>query len=109
MTHSASTAHSPAPPAGKPDTFLQSRRAMFDGFLRLACWAGLHVLLVVGYLTAVFALGIDWLTTLAVLFLTGLAAGRLLGLSRAWIAAMLVQAGIVLVARAGVWMFSFIL
>lgn len=89
--------------------YLQSKERMFDGFVRVALWAALHVFLVVGYLTAVFALGLDWLTALAVFFVAGLALGRIAGLSRAWALAMILQAGIVLVARGGVLLFSLIL
>lgn len=89
--------------------YLQSKQRMFDGFVRVTAWAALHVLLVAGYLTAVFGLGIDWMTALIVLFVAGLALGRIAGLSRAWVLAMVVQAGIVLVARGGVLLFSLIL
>lgn len=85
------------PSARQPD--LESREQMWNGFLRASAWLSLHLLLAVGYLTFVFAMGMNWLTALVILFIAGVAGGWLMGLSSAWLIAMLVQAGIVVIAR----------
>lgn len=56
---------------------------------------------VVGDLTAVLALDADWLSALVAVFLTGLAPGQIAGLSRPWVLAIVLRAGVELGARAG--------
>ena len=58
---------------GKPD--VRWRQLMFNHFLRTSAWLALHILLLVGYLTLVFAMGVNWLTSLAIFFVAGLAIG----------------------------------
>ena len=79
---------------GKPD--VRWRQLMFNHFLRTSAWLALHILLLVGYLTLVFAMGVNWLTSLAIFFVAGLAIGWIMGLSGAWGLAMILQAFIVL-------------
>jgi hypothetical protein len=88
--------------------FLAPREKMLEGFVRLCGWFGLHVMLLVGYLTSVFALGMDWLTALMILFVAGLLAGWIMGLTRAWVLAMLVQALIVVGARIAITLFTWL-
>lgn len=88
---------------------VRPRERMWNNFLRACGWLSLHVLLVVGYLTFVFAIGMNWMTALIILFIAGLAGGWIIGLSRAWTLAMLVQAGIVIVARLFVVLFQALL
>ncbi|MGB3627523.1 MAG: hypothetical protein WA989_16965 [Henriciella sp.] len=80
----------------QPDTL--SRQILFDRFVRASGWLGLHLLLGVGYLTTVFSLGMNWLSALALFFVAGLVLGKLMGLSKAWIFAMIAQALVVLIA-----------
>ncbi|WP_084396797.1 hypothetical protein [Henriciella aquimarina] len=89
-----------------PKVDVDKREAMFGGFLRFCAWTGLHILVVVGYLTLVFAIGMNWLGALIIMFVAGLAAGWLFKLSNAWTIAMVVQAAIVVLARIFILLFQ---
>ena len=87
---------------------LQSHERTFEAFVRIMAWGALHVLLVTGYLTFVFAMGMNWLTALAILFVGGLVLGRVIGLSGAWAIAMVGQAFVVVFVRLLIALFNLV-
>lgn len=85
---------------------LEFHERTWHGFLRFSAWASLHVLLVVGYLTFVFAIGMNWLTALVLIAIAGIVGGLLMGLSSAWYVALAGQALFVVFVRICIALFQ---
>lgn len=88
-----------------PQINIANREANFHRFIKFCSWTGMHVLLVTGYLTLVFAVSMNWLTALFLMALAGVAGGWLMGLTSAWYLSLGVQAAIVVVARLCILLF----
>lgn len=85
---------------------LEFHERTWHGFVKFSAWASLHVLLVVGYLTFVFAIGMNWLTALILMAIAGIVGGLLMGLSSAWYVALAAQAVFVVFVRICIILFQ---
>lgn len=85
---------------------VEKRDARFHGFLKFCGWAGLHVLLMTGYLTLVFAIGMNWLVALIIMVIAGFAGGWMMKLGNAWTIGMIAQIAVVMIARLGIYLFN---
>ena len=99
MANSETHAHQP------PQVNIANREAMFNRFLKFCGWTGLHILLVTGYLTLVFAITMNWLVALILMLLAGIIGGWLLKLGSAWYLSLVAQVAIVLMARLSILIF----
>ncbi|WP_300392506.1 aa3-type cytochrome c oxidase subunit IV [Henriciella sp.] len=95
-------------PETPPRVDVDKREATFHGFLKFCGWTGLHVLLVAGYLTLVFGVGMNWLVALFLMAIAGGVGGWLMKLGSAWYFSLLAQAGIVLLARFFIFLFNLV-
>ena len=99
MANSGSPAHEP------PKVNIENREAMFRNFVRFCGWGGMHVLLVTGYLTLVFAIGMNWFVALILMALAGIGGGLLMKLGSVWYLSLVGQAAIVVFARICILLF----
>jgi hypothetical protein len=74
---------------------ISAQKAMWDGFMRASAFGTLLILTIVGYLTLVFAMGMNWLVALAIAAVGGFAVGAVMGMGAAWLGTL---AGLVVLA-----------
>lgn len=88
---------------------IDSQAKMYDGFMKAALWGTLIVLLGVGYATFVLSLGMNWMVALALVAGAGIAIGLFMNMGGAWIATVIVLAGIAVFVQIFVLLFSLFL
>lgn len=88
------------------DMDIHAQKAMWHGFMRATAFGSALILVLVGYLTLVFAIGMNWFVALLLMGVAGAAIGALMGLGTAWYVSLGVMAAIAVVSRALIFVFS---
>lgn len=66
------------------DMDISQHKSTFDGFMAVSTWGALLTALSILYLTLTFAVGMDWLASLAGVAVVGVIAGLVLSMKTSW-------------------------
>jgi len=78
---------------------ISAQKKMWDGFMKSSAIGGLLTVLLVGFLTFVFAMGMHWAVALGVTLIAGLLIGLAMNLGTGWIITMAGFAVLVVIVR----------
>lgn len=78
---------------------ISSQKKMWDGFVTATAYGTLLTVLLVGFLTLVFAMGMHWAVSLGLTLIVGAIAGALMNMGLPWFITMGAFAIIVIVTR----------
>jgi hypothetical protein len=85
---------------------IQAQQATWHGFIVGGTWAALLTFLIIGYSTLAVALGVNWMISLGLMAVFGLAVGLFLNLGGRWIATVVLLVLAPLVPQALIWLFT---
>ena len=64
---------------------IDTQKATWEGFMTVAKWSGVMLILAVAYATFTLTMGMNWLVAMALLAIVGIAGGFFMGMGSAWI------------------------
>lgn len=78
---------------------ISDQKKMWDGFMKSSAIGGLLTVLLVGFLTFVFAMGMNWAVALGITLIAGVVIGLAMNLGTGWIVTMVGFAILVVIVR----------
>ena len=88
---------------------ITDQKATWDGFIIGSIWGGLITILVVGYATLAIAIGLNWMVSLGLMAIVGIASGLLLNLGGRWMASVVILIVLALIVQAMIALFGLVL
>jgi len=87
---------------------ISDQKRTWDGFMKGSTIGGLLTVLIVGFLTFVFAMGMHWAVALGLTLVAGVGIGFAMNLGTSWMVTMGVFGIIVVISRLLMWIFTII-
>lgn len=91
------------------DMDIHSQKATWDGFMKAAAYGSILTLISVGFLTLVFAMGMNWFISLVLMVLLGAAIGFVMNMGSAWVITLVLFAATVFISRIVIGLFQLFL
>ncbi|KCZ53084.1 aa3-type cytochrome c oxidase subunit IV [Hyphomonas pacifica] len=85
---------------------ITDQKSTWDGFITGSTWGGLIVIMMVGYAVLAIAIGINWIISLGLMAIVGVAAGLLLNLGGRWMATVVMLIVTALIVQFFIWLFG---
>ena len=85
---------------------ISDQKSTWNGFMKASAFAGLLTLVGVAFLTFTFAMQMDWLLSLVICLVAGVAIGFVMNLGSAWMIAMVLFAVTTVVFRIFIAIFT---
>ena len=88
---------------------IDPQKNMYDGFMRAGMWGAVILMMAVGHSVLVLSIDMNWMISLVLTAGAGLAVGLFMGFGTAWIATVVVLAGVGVFVQLLVLLFAAIL
>lgn len=88
---------------------IDPQKNMYDGFMRAGMWGAVILMMAVGHSVLVLSIDMNWMISLVLTAGAGLAVGLFMGFGTAWIATVVVLAGLGVFVQLLVMLFAAIL
>ena len=91
------------------DMDIEAQKATWHGFIVGSTWGGLMIVLSVGYAVLAVAIGMNWMISLGIMAVVGLAAGLFLNMGGRWMATLVLLIILALVVQGFIGLFGLLL
>ena len=91
------------------DMDIEAQESTWHGFIEGSTWGGLMIVLSVGYAVLAVAIGMNWMISLGIMAVVGLAAGLFLNLGGRWMATHVLLIILALVIQGFIALFGLML
>ncbi|MEO1641738.1 MAG: aa3-type cytochrome c oxidase subunit IV [Pseudomonadota bacterium] len=88
---------------------IEPQKNMYDGFMRAGMWGAVITMMAVAHSVLVLSLDMNWMVSLVLTAGAGLAVGVFMGFGTAWIATVVVLAGLAVFIQLLVFLFAALL
>lgn len=85
---------------------ISGQKATWDGFIKGSTWGSLITVLIVGYATLAVAIGMNWMVSLGLMAIVGIAAGFFLKMGARWMATVVLLIVLALIVQFFIWLFG---
>ena len=85
---------------------ITDQKSTWDGFIKGSTWGSLIIILMVGYAVLSIAISINWIISLGLMAIVGVAAGLFLNLGGRWMATVVMLIVTALIVQFFIWLFG---